>query len=284
MRSLNLKTVVVSSVLAVCLGMTGAQAATDTPQPATSTTTPQPSKATKSSTPSKTAKTSTSSKTSKTSKTSATSKTAKSSKSSKTAKTSATSKSSKTSKTSKKSNTSKTSKTSKSAKTTPKPVPAPPATQQVTMLGGKFVFGLPKEYVEGPMEEIDDKARAEGVTGALYMNKPAKRVVIVTETPLPDAQNVPSNDAQTLDNIIAETLVQQQSSYKDFSKLGEKKIVRQGLDLRQLDISGSVDGGKVLSTTIAAVSGTRTAVVNVISLEKDIKAHEALVNSLTGGK
>jgi hypothetical protein len=152
------------------------------------------------------------------------------------------------------------------------------------MLGGKYVFALPKDYVEGPMEEIDDKARAAGVTGSLYMNKPAKRVVIVTETPLPDGQNAPSNDSQTLDNIIAETLVQQQSSYKDFSKLGEKKIVRQGLDLRQLDISGSVEGGKVLSTTIAAVSGNRTAVVNVISLEKDVKSHEALVNSLTGGK
>lgn len=271
MRSLNLKTVVVSGVLALCLTMTGAQAATDTSQPATSnkTKTTQPSKTSKTSTPSKTAKSA---------KTSTTSKTAKGSKTSKTTKTSSTSKTSKSTK------TSKTTKTSKSTKTAPKPVPVPSATQQVTMLGGKYVFALPKDYVEGPMEEIDDKARAAGVTGSLYMNKPAKRVVIVTETPLPDAQNVPSNDTQTLDNIIAETLVQQQSSYKDFSKLGEKKIVRQGLDLRQLDISGSVEGGKVLSTTIAAVSGNRTAVVNVISLEKDVKAHGALVNSLTGGK
>ena len=266
MRSLNLKTVVVSSVLALCLGMTGAQAATDTSQSGASTKTTSSSKTSKTSTPSKTAKSS---------KSSTTSKTTKSSKSSKTTKTSKTSKTSK---------ATKNTKTSKSTKTAPKPVAVPSATQQVTMLGGKYVFALPKEYVEGPMEEIDDKARAAGVTGSLYMNKPAKRVVIVTETPLPDAQNVPSNDTQTLDNIIAETLVQQQSSYKDFSKLGEKKIARQGLDLRQLDISGSVEGGKVLSTTIAAVSGTRTAVVNVISLEKDVKAHEALVNSLTGGK
>lgn len=162
--------------------------------------------------------------------------------------------------------------------------PAKPATQKVSMLGGKFVFTLPKAYVKGPMEEIDDKAKAAGVTGSLYMNKPAKRVVIVTETPLPDGQNVSSNDTGTLDTIIAETLVQQQSSYKDFKKLDEKKIVRKGLGLRQLDISGGVEGGNVLSTTITAASGTRTAMVNVISLAKDPKAHAALVKGVTGSK
>lgn len=162
--------------------------------------------------------------------------------------------------------------------------PAKPATQKVSMLGGKFVFTLPKDYVKGPMEEIDDKAKAAGVTGSLYMNKPAKRVVIVTETPLPNGQNVPSNDSGTLDTIIAETLVQQQSSYKDFKKLDEKKIVRKGLGLRQLDISGGVEGGNVLSTTVAAASGTRTAMVNVISLAKDPKAHAALVKGVTGSK
>lgn len=272
MRLLNLKTVVVRSALALCLGMTGAQAATDTPQPAKSTKSTQSSKTSKSSTSSKAA---TTSKTAKTSKTSTTSKTAKTSKPSTKPKTS---------KTSKTSAASKTSKTSKSAKAAPKAVPTPPATQNVMMLDNKFAFTLPKDYVQGPMEEIDDKARAAGVTGSLYMNKPAKRVVIITETPLPDGQGAPTNDGQTLDNIIAETLVQQQSSYKDFSKLGEKKILRNGLELRQLDISGSVEGGKVLSTTIAAVSGARTAVVNVISLEKDVSAHTAVVNEVTGSK
>lgn len=183
-------------------------------------------------------------------------------------------------KSSKTTHSSKTSKASKTSKT----VPAKPTGQKVSMLGGKFVFYLPKDYVKGPMEEIDDKAKAAGVTGSLYMNKPAKRVVIITETPLPDGKTVPSNDTETLDDIIAETLVQQQSSYKDFSQLGEKKVVRKGLGLRQLDISGSVDGGKVLSTTVAAASGNRTAMVNVISLAKDAKAHGALVKGVTGSK
>jgi len=178
----------------------------------------------------------------------------------------------------------KSSKTTHSSKKPTKTAPAKPTGQKVSMLGGKLVFFLPKDYVKGPMEEIDDKARAAGVTGSLYMNTPAKRVVIITETPLPDGKTASSNDTEVLDNIIAETLVQQQSSYKDFTKLGEKKLVRKGLGLRQLDISGSVDGGKVLSTTITAASGTRTAMVNVISLAKDAKAHGVVVKAVTGGK
>jgi hypothetical protein len=213
MRLFNVKTAVICSALALCLSVSGAQAATETKHPAKTTKSTHTSKPTK-----------------------------------------------------------------------PKPAVAKPATQKVSMLGGKFVFSLPKDYVRGPMEEIDDKAKAAGVTGSLYMNKPAKRVVIITETPLPDGNKVPSNDSNTLDNIIAETLIQQQSSYKDFKKLGEKKMLRKGLGLRQLDVSGSVEGGQVLSTTITAASGARTAMVNVISLAKDAKAHAAVVKGVSGSK
>lgn len=162
--------------------------------------------------------------------------------------------------------------------------PAKVATQRVSMLGGKLVFALPKDYVKSPMPEIDDKARAAGVTGSLYLNKPAHRVVIVTETPLPSGAKVSANDKKTLDTIIADALAQQKSSYQNFKKLGEKKLVRKGLGLRQLDISGDVDGGRVISTTITAASGTRTAMVNVISLERDAKDHGVLVKAVTGAK
>ncbi|HEX8592338.1 MAG TPA: polyribonucleotide nucleotidyltransferase [Pseudomonas sp.] len=159
-----------------------------------------------------------------------------------------------------------------------------PSGQKVSMLGGKFVFRLPKDYVKSPMPEIDAKARAAGVTGSLYMNKAAKRVVIVTETPLASGQTVSSNDGPTLDGLIAATREQQQASYKDYKELGEKKKVRRGLGVRQLDISGSVDGGKVLSTTVTAASGKRMAMVNVISLQKDAKVHDELLKAITDNK
>jgi hypothetical protein len=156
--------------------------------------------------------------------------------------------------------------------------------QPVSMLGGQLQFQLPRDYVKSPMPEIDDKARAAGITGTLYMNKAAKRVVIVTETPLEKAQPVSSNDSATLDGIVAATALQQKASYKDFKQLGEKKMVRRGLGVRQLDISGSVDGGKVLSSTVTAASGKRMAMVNVISLEKDAKAHGELLKAITDNK
>ncbi|EPJ89848.1 hypothetical protein CFII64_01986 [Pseudomonas sp. CFII64] len=159
-----------------------------------------------------------------------------------------------------------------------------PAGQKVSMLGGKFVFRLPKEYVKSPMPEIDAKAKAAGVTGSLYMNKAAKRVVIVTETPLESGEKVSSNDGPTLDGVIAATREQQKASYKDFKELGEKKMVRRGLGVRQLDIAGSVEGGKVLSTTVAAASGKRMAMVNVISLQKDAKVHGELLKAITDNK
>ena len=118
--------------------------------------------------------------------------------------------------------------------------------QKVSLLGGRLVFRLPKDYVKSPMPEIDDKA--------------------------------------TLDGIIAATVEQQKASYQNFKQLGEKKMVRRGLGVRQLDISGSVDGGKVLSSTVTAAAGKRTAMINVISLEKDAKAHGELLKAITDNK
>jgi len=109
-------------------------------------------------------------------------------------------------------------------------------------------------------------------------------VVIVTETPLDSAVKVSSNDKATLDGIIAATVEQQKASYQNFKQLGEKKMVRRGLGVRQLDISGSVDGGKVLSSTVTAAAGKRTAMINVISLEKDAKAHGELLKAITDNK
>lgn len=164
------------------------------------------------------------------------------------------------------------------------PAKKAPVGQKVSMLAGKFVFYVPKEYVKSPMPEIDDKAKAAGVTGSLYMNKAEKRVVIITEAPLEAGVKVGPNDKKTLDGLMADTLEQQKTSYKNFKKIGEKTMVRKGLGLRQLDIAGDVEGGRVISSTVAAASGKRTAMVNVISLEKDAKPHKLLLNAMTGSK
>lgn len=161
--------------------------------------------------------------------------------------------------------------------------PAAATTQKASLLGGKLAFTLPAGFVQGDMPEIDEKAKAQGVTGSLYTNAAEKRVVIATETPLPSGVEVGDNDSVVLDGLVAGTMAQQGAGYKDFKKLGEKKIVKKnGLGIRQVDTSATMSDTKVLSTTIMAASGKRTAVLNVVSNAKDPKQHAALVNAVIG--
>ena len=157
------------------------------------------------------------------------------------------------------------------------------ASQKASLLDGKLTFTLPAGYVKGEMPEIDAKAIAQGVSGALYTNQAQKRVLIVTETPIPMDMQASDNDRLVLDGLVAGTLTQQRSSYKDFKELGEKTIVKKnGLGVRQIDASATMSGAKVLSTTVVAASGSRSAILNVISNAKNAVEHEQMVKTVIG--
>jgi len=166
-----------------------------------------------------------------------------------------------------------------------KPQAAAPAAaaQKASLLGGKLTFTLPAGYVQGEMPEIDANAKALGVTGALYTNSAEKRVVIVSEMPIPMGVQASDNDSVVLEGLATGTLGQQSTGYKDFKKLGEKTIVKKnGLGVRQIDTSATMSDTKVLSTTIVAASATRAAVLNVVSNAKNPKEHAALVKAIIG--
>ncbi|MBA1232582.1 polyribonucleotide nucleotidyltransferase [Pseudomonas viridiflava] len=159
-----------------------------------------------------------------------------------------------------------------------------PATtaQKASLLDDKLAFTLPAGFVQGEMPEIDDKAKAAGVTGALYTDSTQKRVVIATQTPLPMGVEVGDNDSVVLDGLVTGTMAQQ-SAGKDFKKLSEKTILKKnGLGIRQVDTSATMSDTKVLSTTLVAASGKRAAVLNVVSNAKDPKAHAALIKQIIG--
>ncbi|WP_421958000.1 polyribonucleotide nucleotidyltransferase [Pseudomonas ovata] len=157
------------------------------------------------------------------------------------------------------------------------------ASLQVSLLGGKLAFTLPAGYVKDEMPEVDAKARAEGVSGAMYTQQAEKRVLIVTETPIPVGVEASDDDAQVLDELSAAALTQQGSSYQDVQRLGEQRLTKKnGLGVRQLDASATLGGANVLSTTLLAASGKRSAVLNVISSARDPKAHEAAVKAIIG--
>ncbi|KPW58767.1 Uncharacterized protein ALO86_02379 [Pseudomonas syringae pv. berberidis] len=164
------------------------------------------------------------------------------------------------------------------------PVTAPvPAAQKVSLLGGKLAFTVPAGYVQGEMPEVDAKAKAQGVYGKMYTNATEKRVLIVTETTLPMSVEASDNDSAMLDGIAAGIVDHQSAGYKDFKKLSERKIVKKnGLGVRQVDSSATMSDAKVLTTSIIAASGTRAAVLNVVSNAKNPKEQAALVKTVIG--
>jgi hypothetical protein len=157
------------------------------------------------------------------------------------------------------------------------------AIEKVTVLDGKLSFRLPEGFAKDPMPEIDAKAVAQGVTGSLYTNQADKRVLIITEMPIPMGVEATDNDAEVLDGLLVGQQAHQSGSYKDFKKLAEKKIVKKnGLGVGQLDTSVTMSGAPVLSTTLVAASGKRAAILNVVSRAANAEQHKAMVKTVIG--
>lgn len=151
------------------------------------------------------------------------------------------------------------------------------ATEKVSMLGGKFTFTLPKGFVADPLP-----ASPTGATGTMYTNQTTKTVVIAAENQVPEGNNVKDNDSTFLDGSVSDFIDAQRKALPDFNKLSEKSLTQKGtgLGLRQVDSTATQGGGQTLNTTLMAGSGTRMALVQVISRVSDKKGHDALVKTI----
>lgn len=151
------------------------------------------------------------------------------------------------------------------------------ATEKVSMLGGKFTFTLPKGFVAEPLP-----ASPTGATGTMYTNQTSKTVVIAAENQIPEGNHVKDNDSEFLDGSVSDFIEAQRKALPDFNKLSEKSLTQKGtgLGLRQVDSTASQGGGQTLNTTLMAGSGTRMALVQVISRVSDKKGHDALVKTI----
>ncbi|MFJ2486718.1 hypothetical protein [Pseudomonas sp. NPDC087639] len=151
------------------------------------------------------------------------------------------------------------------------------ATEKVSMLGGKFTFVLPKGFVADPLP-----ASPTGATGTMYTNQTTKTVVIAAENQIPEGNNVKDNDSEFLDGSVSDFIEAQRKALPDFNKLSEKSLTQKGngLGLRQVDSTATQGGGQTLNTTLMAGSGTRMALVQVISRVSDKAGHDALVKTI----
>ncbi|MFW9266724.1 hypothetical protein [Pseudomonas sp. NR3] len=167
----------------------------------------------------------------------------------------------------------------------PKTVAQAPV-QKISMLGGKFSFTLPKGYTATPLSAGEVAQGTAGATGMMYSNATSKTVVITAENTLVDGANVKDNDAAFLDSTFADFAVQKTKALPDAKILGEQSLVQKttGLGLRQLDTKATQGGGPTLDTTLIGASGTRMAVVQIISRASDQAGHEALVKQIASGK
>jgi len=158
--------------------------------------------------------------------------------------------------------------------------------RKVSMLGGKFSFTLPKGFTVTVLPAGDAAQGTAGVTGTMYSNATSKTVVITAENTILDGANVKDDDGAFLDRTLADFAAQRTQALPDARILGEKSLTRKdaGLGLRQLDTSATQGGGPTLDTTLLGASGTRMAVVQIISRASDKTGHETLVKQIATGK
>ena len=159
-------------------------------------------------------------------------------------------------------------------------------TQKVSMLGGKFVFTLPKGFTATALPPGDAAQGTAGATGTLYSNATSRTVVITAENTIVNGATVKDDDAAFLDTTMAGFAAQRSKALPDAKILSEKSLTLRGsgLGLRQLDTSATQGGGPTLDTTLLGASGTRVAVVQIISRASDKNGHEALVKQIASGK
>lgn len=150
-------------------------------------------------------------------------------------------------------------------------------TEKVSLLDGKFAFVLPKGFVADPLP-----ASPSGAKGTMYTNQATRTVVIAAENQIPEGQNVKDNDGEFLDASVSSFIDDQRKALPDFNKLSEKSLTQKssGLGLRQVDSTATQGGGQTLNTTLMAGSGTKMALVQVISRASDKKGHDALVKTI----
>lgn len=154
--------------------------------------------------------------------------------------------------------------------------------EKVSMLGGKLTFTLPKGFTASALPAGSEADGTAGASGTLYSNATTRTVVIAAQNSIPNAAQVKDNDSVFLDAAVSSFLSQQAAALPDFSKQSEKSMTLKGLSVRQIDSTATQGGGQTLNSTLIAGSGSRMAVVQVISRAADKAGHAALMKHILG--
>ncbi|PVZ16322.1 MULTISPECIES: hypothetical protein [unclassified Pseudomonas] len=165
-----------------------------------------------------------------------------------------------------------------------KPAAATNQAQTVSALNGKFSFTLPAGFAATALPAGTEQSGTAGAKGTMYMNQAQRRVVMVTEVPIPNGATTGDNDDEFLSGASEGFIKQQSQALPDFKKTGQKRLALGSLGIEQVDSTASMGGGPTRSSTFLAGSGPTMALVQVISKANDEAGHQALVKAITHGK
>ena len=144
-------------------------------------------------------------------------------------------------------------------------------TETISLLDGKQEFQL-QGYEVQPVPG--------GTPGKMYVNKQAKRVLIIGEEEIPLAARAASeDDFLTGLKSIKDQQKQASPSYKVVS---EKTEHVKGLKVYHIEATSNMDGTDVFQATLIAVANKKFTIIQVISNQKDKPGHITAVNNILG--
>ncbi|MGK9173481.1 hypothetical protein KXR87_09635 [Yokenella regensburgei] len=145
------------------------------------------------------------------------------------------------------------------------------SSETLSLLGGKQVFTL-QGYEAQPVPG--------GAPGKMYVNKQAKRVLIIGEEDIPLAARAASEDDFL--NGLKSIKDQQKQSSPAYNVVSEKTENAKGLKVYHIEATSNMDGTDVYQATLIAVANKKFTIIQVISNQKDKPGHIAAVNNILG--
>lgn len=152
-----------------------------------------------------------------------------------------------------------------------------PAAQSQGVLSGALTVGIPAGF-EG--SDLPENPGAPGAKGKMYINRSAKQLVLVTESP--SGVKTGKNDPAFLNGAAQGFEAQQKRAEPSYARTGESVFTVGGIGVKRIDAMSKMNGQPVLLTSFFAAANDKLVVMNAYSAQKDAAGHEALTKALAG--
>lgn len=164
-------------------------------------------------------------------------------------------------------------------------VPPPAVAPHVSLLNGKFIFTLPHGFApQPPAPSPDGKPLDSRVRRLSFVESSKAQVVSAIESPSPNGMTTGDTDNHFLDGMASRFVMQQAESVPGYQSLAIKRLMVNGLAVRQIESVENHGSTRVWTSTVLANSGQWFALVAVTTALEDKAGHQALVQQVLGGK